>query len=324
MNHAKFEKLSLWLGAASLILFLFLPLLLIDLYKIPITNLGSNRSEESTVGIAVVARATTRRVFSITMSNVLRTTFASFFRAAGRTFIRRFIRFTVYTSLGALAVAATSRSRLIATSDDQGTHPLFVIALGVLGLALSLYGVLRVAGSEVATAVTYGGALSYLMAAMIAGLPLAIYGLIHLLMARFFGLKWRINTAVDGLLLQAYFTGSGVFVPMTTDIEYFGNSKENMRAAAISLTSMFAIHLALVGLGSWIGSPVVNFAASMFLLYCLVYAFPIRPLEGHDVWRQNKLLWLCIFLPILVAFFVSLPESFTGLFGIVMQDEIAS
>jgi hypothetical protein len=322
MSHAKFERLGFWLGIAGSILFLFLPLLLIDLYNIPSAG-QSPHNEEATVGIAVVARATTRRVLGATMMNIFRTTFASYSRAAGRTFIRRVIRFTVYTLLGALAVSTTAHSRLEATPDERVTHPIFVIALGVGGLTLSFFGVLLVAGPEIATAVTSGSAFSPLMAATIAALPLAIYGAIHLLMARFFALAWRINTAVDALLLQAYFTCSGVFVPMTTDIEYFGSLKDNMRAAMCSLMAMFAIHLALGWIGIWSGSAVVRFASNMFLLYCFVYAFPIPPLEGYDVWRQNKLVWLCVFLPILVAF-LSLPESFTGLFGIVVPDEIAS
>jgi hypothetical protein len=323
MSLAKFEKLGLLLGVAGLILFLFLPLLLIDLYHLPASESRSHSSEESTVGIAVVARATTRRVLGATMMNFFRTTFASYSRAAGRTFIRRVIRFTVYTLLGALAVSTTARSRLEATPDEKVTHPLFVIALGVVGLVLSFYGVLWIAGPEIAMTITSGGMLSYPLAAVVAALPLAIYGVIHLLMARFFSLAWRINTTMDALLLQAYFTCSGVFVPMTTDIVYFGNLKQNMRAAMFSLLSLFAIHLTLGWIGIWIGSASVKFASNMFLLYSFVYAFPIPPLEGYDVWRQNRLVWLCIFLPILIAF-LSLPESFTGLFGIVVPREIAS
>lgn len=324
INNARFEKLILWLGVASALLFLFLPLLLLDLYKIPAVSHVPNSSEESTVGIAIVARATTRRVFSTTMSNVLGPTLTSFSRAAARTFVSRLIRFIGCILFGVLAAATGSGRTLEAPSEDGDLHPFFVIALGSVVLALSLYGVLYVAGPEATAAVTSGGVLSYPVVALLAGLPLAVYGLIHWLMGKFLGLTWRINTALDGMLLQIYFTGAGIFVPMATDIEYFGTTKENMRAAAISLTTMFAIHLALGRLGSWGGSPVMSFASAMFLLYCFVHAFPIRPLEGYDVWRESKLLWLCLFLPILVAFLVSLPESFTGLFGILPENEIAS
>ena len=323
MSLAKFEKFSFLLGLTSLLLFLFLPLLIIDFYHISIADHSSTGAEEATVGITVVARATTRRVLGPAMTSVFRTTFASFSRAAGRTFIRRVIRFTVYTLLGALSILTASRNRLAATPNEKATHPLLGIALGVAALALSFYGVLVVAGPETTTAITSNGVLSHFMAAMIAGIPLAFYCAMHLVMAKVLSFKLRINTAIDALLLQAYFTCSGVFVPMTTDIEYLGNLEENRRAAMISLISMFAIHLVLKWSGIWFDSVGLELASNMFLIYCFVYAFPIPPLEGYDVWRHSKILWLCIFLPILVAF-LSLPESLAGLFGIVATGEIAS
>jgi hypothetical protein len=51
----------------------------------------------------------------------------------------------------------------------------------------------------------------------------------------------------------------------------------------------------------------------MFLVYCFVYAFPLRPLEGHDLWKRSKLLWACAFAPIFIAFVFFFPAELTAI-----------
>ena len=86
-----------------------------------------------------------------------------------------------------------------------------------------------------------------------------------------------------------------------------------MWLAAISLTSLYAIHLILLVVGSATGNAAVSFASGAFLVFCFVYVFPIKPLEGYDIFVENKLLWLAIWFPVLVSFFFSLPASLSAI-----------
>jgi hypothetical protein len=114
-------------------------------------------------------------------------------------------------------------------------------------------------------------------------------------------------------LLQAYFTGAGSFLPMTTDLEYKGEGRDRMRLALLALATLYGCHLGLAALHAWSGVAVFGFASSMFLLYCFVYSFPIKPLEGHDIWEHSRVLWICAFVPILASFFFGVPEYFSAI-----------
>ena len=80
-----------------------------------------------------------------------------------------------------------------------------------------------------------------------------------------------------------------------------------------SLLLMYGLHLLLWVLAWATGHPVLSFASGAFLIFCFVYVFPIKPLEGYDVWAEDKRLWLAIWLPILVSFFFSLPDSLAAI-----------
>jgi hypothetical protein len=300
------------------LLFLFGPFWIVERYNVPPPDIDipvSNAvvEEEVTVGIAVIARATARRLLSTAVHNVLRTTVGTFSRAASRTFLRRLIRFIVRTLFGVLAIDLLFYYGFSGIPALQAPrHPVVAVGLGVVALSLSFFGILHVIDPHLAASVTTGAPLSYLTCSVLAGLPLAVYGGIHAVAARWLDVDLHFNTSLDGLLLQAYFTGAGSFLPMTTDIEYVGSSRNNMRMAFISLMSMFVVHLGLTFVGHMTGSVTLRFAGAMFLLYCFVYMFPIRPLEGYDIWCANKGLWLVVFIPILIAFFL-LPEEFIAM-----------
>jgi hypothetical protein len=227
--------------------------------------------------------------------------------------MRRLIRFTVRTLFGVLAIDVLLYGVVGTSVLKKPRHPVVAVGLGTVALSLSFLGILHIIEPRLANAVTTGAPLSYLTCSLLAGLPLTVYGLIHAIVAPRLDVKLQFNTAIDGLILQAYFTGAGSFLPMTTDIEYIGNSRSNMRMAAISLAAMFTIYLALAWIGHWADMTTLRFAADMFLLYCFVYVFPIRPLEGYNIWCESKLLWLAIFLPILIAFFQMSSDTFTAI-----------
>ena len=316
MKSAHFDKFCAGIAGFAAFLFLFGPFLLVDQYQSPplYDAFGTpNIGQEVAVGLAVITRATARRLFTAAAHNVVRTTMGTFSRATARTFIRRLIRFTVRTLFGVLAIDTLLYGAMGITAIKRPRHPVVAVGLGTIVLSLSFLGILHVVEPWLANAVTTSSPLSYLTCSLLAGLPLTVYALIHAIVAPRLNVRLQFNTAIDGLILQAYFTGAGSFLPMTTDIEYIGNSRNNMRVAAISLATMFVIYLVLTWIGYWADMTILRFAADMFLLYCFVYVFPIRPLEGYNIWCESKAIWLAIFLAILIAFFKMSSEAFTAI-----------
>jgi hypothetical protein len=315
MNLDGFDKLGLLIGLLLALVLLFSPLAIVWVYEFTTPPVSGGGSAEATVGIAVIVRAAARRVLTTTVSTLLRTAFATFSRTAARTVMRRLMRFLVRALFGVLTREATwtmagnSPDTIPAAAERR--HPSIPLSIGVVALSLSFYGVVWVTRTEYA--VTDEGRISIITASILAGIPLLVYGLIHLFVAKLQGVALRFNTAFDGLLLQAYFTGAGSFLPMTTDVEYQGGQREKMWLATISLVSMYGIHIGLWLLAMLTGSSAISFASGAFLIFCFVYVFPIKPLEGYDVWVENRWLWLAIWLPVLFSFFVSLPESLTAI-----------
>jgi Zn-dependent protease len=86
-----------------------------------------------------------------------------------------------------------------------------------------------------------------------------------------------------------------------------------MKAATFALLGTYAIHLGLLAAYHYVGDARFQFAAMMFLIYCFIYSFPIQPLEGYDVFRQSKLVWMCIWIPILISFVKSMPDAYTSI-----------
>ena len=79
------------------------------------------------------------------------------------------------------------------------------------------------------------------------------------------------------------------------------------------LLILYAMHLALRGVFLANGSEPALLLSSLVLVYCFVYSFPIRPLEGYWIWTASKGLWLVVWLPILTSFVVSMPGAVLSL-----------
>ena len=330
------EWVGIWLALGSVVLFMFLPLFAIYEYGAR-TGTGAQQGAES-VGIAVLLRATARRLIRTGASNILRTTFGAFSRAAARTFTRRLVRIVAHSMVGVMTKTAvresfeedegesgeTAPTQAAATAGRRQSLPVALL-LGFVGLAASFWGVIEIArgrspeGPAEVAAILGDGALSLPLAATLAAFPVVVFGMLAYIGGRIFRITIHYNTALDGLLLQAYFTGAGSFLPMTTDMEYFGESKRKMRTAAFAILGTYMVHLILVFAASDRGAAalgitqaqaqILQFSSAMFLIYCFIYSFPIKPLEGHDVWSENKLIWVAIWIPILISFLKSMPEQ---------------
>lgn len=316
-QRASFDYSLLAFAIGGLLVCFFLPLWLIDWYDAGQVHVAESHSSEVTVGIGVILRATARRLIRSGARNVLRTTTGAFTRATFRTITRRVVR-----AFSRAAIGATSKTTAHGMARDESTdreassiNSLLGVAIGFVGLALSFWGVLFVAGQELTQAVIGSYGLSTATACLLAAIPIVVYVAVSLLAARIARVRLACSTEVDGLLIQAYFTGAGSFLPMTTDLHYLeGDRKQKSLVALASLLAVYALHLLTLWFSALADSPPSEFLAAMFLVYSFVYAFPIAPLEGHLVWSYSKAAWICLFVPILASFIFSFPPNLSPLF----------
>ena len=309
-----YERATFSLAVLIAVACLIGPLLVVATLEQP-PDLGTvQRAGEVTVGIGVILRATFRRIFRAATRNFFRTSFSAVTRASARTFTRRLLRLSVRIMFGVIAKqVGDQKPEAPAESEDASRtlkNPrLSLISLGIsfLALALSFWGVLWMASGNDAAAATTAQGLSILVACLLAATPILLYGTVTYLLASWLKAEIRFACELDALLLQAYFTGAGSFLPMTTDVEYYGSKRQKATLAASTIAAIYLCHLAILGVARATDWYPAEFVSSILLIYAFVYSFPIAPLEGFEVWAQSKLLWLALFLPILISFFVSFP-----------------
>jgi hypothetical protein len=294
------------LAVAVVVIVLFLPLVVI--WRLYVAPGQGSRSLEAAVGIAVVVRATARRL----SQGLLRSTLGAFTRTAFRTITRRITRIAV-RQLAVLTMASTLRrvgAELRDESPDEEAakqHPALAIGGGFLALFASFY-VILLLGPEVAAGAV--GDTPLWLAGLLMAAPILLHAAATTIAARFFEVPVEFRTQFDGLLLQGYFTGAGSFLPLTTDVVYRGSKSANAQVATTTLLVLLVVHFALAFAAQTTGSDPVQLAAMAVLVYGFVFSFPLTPLEGHHLWKRSKLLWLVVWLPILVVFTRDISESF--------------
>lgn len=311
MQALLINRFNTVVASTVLVITMFLPMIAIHWFGVEL-QLNRTGTAEVTVGIAVILRATSRRLMRGVSTNIMRTTVGAFGRTSARTVTRRVVKFTSQLLLSSVVQDSVEESEKSKPPPQRSSWWLQSISLilGFAGLCLSFWGVLHVISAEQLDALIHSKGLPEWEAVLLAGLPLPVYALLHKLFGKSMGVRTVYRTEFDGLLLQGYFTGAGSFLPLTTDVEYHGSDRAKCNLAMSSLVGM----LLLFGLFYWIGialdSAHLSFLGSMFLVYSFVYCFPIKPLEGHYIWASNKLLWAVVSLPILVAFMISLDKTF--------------
>jgi hypothetical protein len=315
LSAATFDRLSFALALACLVALVFLPLWLIYLYQLDTVQVAGRPSGEAAVGIAVVLRATVRRWLRTGSRNLLRTTLGTYSRASARTLTRRVVKSTTRILMGLLVKSSTEvADRHGGAAFDSPRRSVVGLLVGFLALCFSFWGVLLLQSHHDLMTITQSGQISVWVASLLAGAPLLVYAAAVLLAGRIWGVRVRYQTALDGLLLQGYFTGAGSFLPMTTDVEYEGRAESKHRVAAVALGTLYLMHLVLSAAANWTGSSLPLFAATMFLTYAFVYSFPIPPYEGYYLWSRSRMLWLGFWIPIVLSFIYCLPDSFATLF----------
>lgn len=285
---------------------LFLPMFYLHDINTPHVSRSVTPSLEVTVGLGAIVRTMMRRFFSVGARSLVSTAAGTMGRAVARVITRRFLRSSVRAGILSQTTKIVDQSE--ASTSTQTTKN--ALTAGFLALFVSFWIILLLAPTE-GSALHPDEPIMAIGAALIAALPLLIYAFMTYAVAKRLGVKIQYSTRLDGLLLQAYFTGAGSFLPITTDIDYEGPSRSRALVAGISLASLLIISLALKGIHVATGMWQFEFPAAMFLLYAFVYSFPMAPLDGRDIWEHSKLAWAGTFLVILVAFQLTVPEQLT-------------
>lgn len=296
------------------LLFMFLPLVLVYRYQMQQSEGISQRGAEAAVGVAVILRTTFRRLLRASTSNLLRTSVGTLSRTGARTMTRRLARTASRFILGVLTV------RPLTESDDRSgarwretAVNWFSIALGFVALALSFAYVASAlfrTGNENLASLTPNRVYSIAELSLCAACPLLVYAAVAYWIARYFGSRIRVYTAMDGLLLQAYFAGAGSFLPMTTDIEFEADERTRFKISTGVLIILYVAHLLLQRAATMV--PDALPLSAFFLVYCFVYGFPIPPLEGFWIWKGSRFVWVLVWVPILISFITSLPMAFVS------------
>ena len=249
------------------------PLLIVAALEQAPDSSAVQHAGEVTVGIGVILRATFRRIFRAAARNFFRTTFSTVTRASARTFTRRLVRFSMRILFGVIAKQVADREREApAASEDAARtlkNPLRSLAnLGIsfVALALSFWGVLWIASANDVAAATTSRGLSILIACALAATPILLYGVVTYLLASWLKMGIRFACELDALLLQAYFTGAGSFLPMTTDIEYYGSKRQKATLAASTIAVIYVFHLTILGVAHVTNWYPAEFVSSMFLV----------------------------------------------------------
>lgn len=305
-SSTRFDLFAFMLGAVILTAALFVPMFVVSQYDVPTQQ--ASHEVEVTVGIGVILRAAARQLIRGGARTFLRTTFSTFSRAAARTVTRRLIRFFMHSLLGALGRRLGKEAELTDYRPSPAVSRVAVL-VGIVALFFSFWGVLRALPTETQQALLGSGAISVATLCGLAALPLLFYTAIAAWAGRVFHVSVSFATGIDGLLIQAYFTGAGSFLPMTTDVETEGTTANVGKVAACALAGCYLIHLALLLAASTTGWVALEMASGMFLIYAFVYSFPIAPLEGQSLWAWNKWAWLAVFVPILFSFIFAFPPS---------------
>ena len=101
------------------------------------------------------------------------------------------------------------------------------------------------------------------------------------------GLKTNVTvsmrTSIDGILLQAYFTGAQSYLPLASDMELTGSLEDKQECSNITLLALLGLSLLMDSIGTLFFAPVLKIWGAHLLLYVFVISFPLKPLRriGH-------------------------------------------
>ncbi|MFT5685808.1 MAG: hypothetical protein ACI8RZ_006762 [Myxococcota bacterium] len=288
------------LAVVSVVVFMIAPMVFIKhMADNPVNGVDGTSAIGATVALGALFRAGGR--------TMLRSTVMSAARTMARALTRRIVR--SFLPMALRLFLPSFRSSTLDTLQGKGEQSFWVaLALGVSTLGLSFYGVVTLSESHHATEML--GGLSLLSMSALACLPLLIHYLMFYLIGRLLGVGVALRTDIDGILLQAYFTGAMSYLPLASDVELDGSQRDKAICASSVLCGFVVLYAILSLAGEWLGNPWMSGLSSQLLLYAFVLSFPLPPLDGSDVWAHSRWAWLALFLAILMTFLGRMPESF--------------
>lgn len=287
------------LAVLSVLMFMVLPMFLVRGYEPQPTDTDIS-GVAATVALGAMLRTSGR--------SVLRSTFMSAARTMTRALTRRVVR-SFLPMMMRLFLPAFRLSALEGDIPERKHQPLWwALLLGMSTLSLSFYGVVLV--SQDADLL---GDLSILTVSCIAVLPLLLHFGLFYVIGRMTNVKLELRTDIDGVILQAYFTGAGSYLPLASDIELDGSVRDRGICAAGVLSGFLFVYAIFEFIGTLSGSHIMHNCAAQVLLYTFVLSFPLPPLDGSDVWAHSPLAWLLLWVATLLIFLGRMPEAFYGI-----------
>ena len=152
--------------------------------------------------------------------------------------------------------------------------------------------------------------LSLITVSILAGLNIAIHYGIMAWAGIKYDVKTSLRTSLDGMILQAYFTGALSYLPLASDVELKGETANKAKCSTMALLVLLGLSLVLDTLGILLGMVLLEIWAAQLLLYTFVISFPLQPLEGSDIFADSRLRWFGVFVLVLLAFLLNMPETF--------------
>ena len=209
--------------------------------------------ETETVGSAATATVALGTIIRSNGRNILKSTFMSAIRTGLRAVTRRLIRTMLPMLLRLfLPTMRTSTVRNMDDIDADFPQPLFLaLGLGIISLTLSFYGV--VVWHPILEVSDFAMGLSLITVSILAGLNIAIhYGIIAWAGIKY-DVKTSLRTSLDGMILQAYFTGALSFLPLASDVELKGETAAKAKVSTMALLVLLGLSLVLDTLGILLG-----------------------------------------------------------------------
>ena len=272
---------------------------------VPVVWIGSWLDEAPSGGTQVAGGVTAALgvLFRSTARNLLRSGVGTVVRAASRTASRRAAKRAL--RYGAAFLVRGDREAEVRLS------PGISALLGLLATALSVAGVLWLQpGTRFPEA---WGAVTPAQFVLAATAPLALHFVATHLWARPLSVDVRAHTGLDGLLLQAYFTGAGSFLPLASEVILEGPERAKAWVSGATLLTLVGGALALPWLGDLTGLGVLHATGVCCSLYAFVYAFPLRPLDGARLWAVSRIGWAVVWAGATATFAARVPEALYGL-----------
>ena len=122
----------------------------------------------------------------------------------------------------------------------------------------------------------------------------------------------RHETGIDGGIIQLYFAGAASFMPLTSDVDVEGTTAQRGQVSLVGLLAPTVVAAGIWGVWKATGNPWVLLVADLFLIYPMVQVFPLKPLDGSDVWVWSKWAWFAVFGVVMSAFILLGSEGLKG------------